>query len=278
MSKLVAIDPGKYKCGLVLAEISEKKVYKAIILKSELLEDYVRNLNTIEDITKSNTGGRIPFLSTDIYEGTYVSTRYTVNSSDIDQRFLLTDNRADTSTLTVKVQTSSSDSTTTTYTEATDITQVSATSNVYFLQEVESGLFEVYFGDGIIGTELSDDNIIILTYVVSNKRKGNGAALFTNNAAIGGVTDVSVSTVGAASAGSERESLQSIKYNAPLSYASQGRCVTAEDYKVYAKRYFPNTQAVSVFGGESGSYDSSLGAVSTPEYGKVFISIKSSDH
>ena len=230
---------------------------------------------TITDVTKSNTGGRIPFLNTDVYEGTYISTRYTVNSSDIDQRFLLTDNRADTSTLTVKVQTSSSDSTTTTYTEATDITQVSATSNVYFLQEVESGLFEVYFGDGIIGTELSDDNIIILTYVVSNKRKGNGAALFTNNAAIGGVTDVSVSTVGAASAGSERESLQSIKYNAPLSYASQGRCVTAEDYKVYAKRYFPNTQAVSVFGGESGSYDSSLGAVSTPEYGKVFISIKS---
>ena len=84
-----------------------------------------------------------------------------------------------------------------------------------------------------------------------------------------------MATVGAASAGSERESLQSIKYNAPLSYASQGRCVTAEDYKVYTKRYFPNTQSVSVFGGESGSYDSSLGAVSTPEYGKVFISIKS---
>ena len=239
------------------------------------VDDVSYQFTTITDVTKSNTGGRIPFLNTDVYEGTYISTRYTVNSSNIDQRFLLTDNRADTSTLTVKVQTSSSDSTTTTYTEATDITQVSATSNVYFLQEVESGLFEVYFGDGIIGTELSDDNIIILTYVVSNKRKGNGAALFTNNAAIGGVTDVSVSTVGAASAGSERESLQSIKYNAPLSYASQGRCVTAEDYKVYAKRYFPNTQAVSVFGGESGSYDSSLGAVSTPEYGKVFISIKS---
>ena len=239
------------------------------------VDDVSYQFTTITDVTKSNTGGRIPFLNTDVYEGTYISTRYTVNSSNIDQRFLLTDNRADTSTLTVKVQTSSSDSTTTTYTEATDITQVSATSNVYFLQEVESGLFEVYFGDGIIGTELSDDNIIILTYVVSNKRKGNGAALFTNNAAIGGVTDVSVATVGAASAGSERESLQSIKYNAPLSYASQGRCVTAEDYKVYTKRYFPNTKSVSVFGGESGSYDSSLGAVSTPEYGKVFISIKS---
>ena len=231
--------------------------------------------STITDVTKSNTGGTIPFLNTDIYEGTFITTRYTVNSSDIDQRFLLTDNRADTSTLTVKVQTSSTDTTTNTFTEATDITQVSATSNVYFLQEVEAGLFEIYFGDGVIGTALSDDNIVILTYIVSNKSAANGAAIFTNATTIGGVSDVAVATVAAASAGSEPETLQSIKYNAPLSYASQGRCVTAEDYKVYAKRYFPNTQSVQVFGGESGSYDSSLGAVSTPEYGKVFISIKS---
>ena len=146
---------------------------------------------------------------------------------------------------------------------------------MYFLQEVEAGLYEIYFGDGIIGTALSDDNIVILTYVVSNKSAANGAAIFTNATTIGGVSDVAVATVADASAGSEPETLQSIKYNAPLSYASQGRCVTAEDYKVYAKRYFPNTQSVQVFGGESGSYDSSLGAVSTPEYGKVFISIKS---
>ena len=52
MSKILSIDPGKYKCGLVLADISEKKVYKAIILKSELLEDYVKNLDTLEDISK----------------------------------------------------------------------------------------------------------------------------------------------------------------------------------------------------------------------------------
>ncbi len=231
--------------------------------------------STITDVTKSNTGNSIPFLNTDIYEGTFITTRYTVDSSDVDQRFLLTDNRADTTTLTVKVQTSSSDSTTTTYTEATDITQVSASSNVYFLQEVEAGVFEIYFGDGIIGSALSDGNIIILTYIVSNKSLANGAALFDNAATIASVSDVAVATVAAASAGSEPETLQSIKYNAPLSYASQGRCVTAEDYKVYAKQYFPNTKSVSVFGGEGGSFDTSLGVVSTPEYGKVFIAIES---
>ena len=239
------------------------------------VDDVSYKFSTITDVTKSNTGGGIPFLNTDIYEGTFITTRYTVSTSDIDQRFLLTDNRADTNTLTVKVQTSSSDTSSNTFTEATDITQVTSTSNVYFLQEVEAGLFEVYFGDGVIGTALSDDNIVILTYIVSNKSSANGAALFTNATTIASVSDVAVATVAAASAGSEPESLQSIKYNAPLSYASQGRCVTAEDYKVYAKRFFPNTQSVQVFGGEAGSYDTSLGAVSTPEYGKVFISIKS---
>jgi hypothetical protein len=239
------------------------------------VNDVSYQFSTITDVTKSNTGNSIPFVGTDIYEGSFITTRYTVDSSDVDQRFLLTDNRADTSTLIVKIQTSSSDSTTNTFTEATDITQVTTGSNVYFLQEVEAGLFEVYFGDGVIGTALSDDNIVILTYVVSNKSAANGASIFTNAASIASVTDVAVATSATAAAGSEPESLASIKYNAPLDYASQGRCVTAEDYKVYAKKYFTNTQSVQVFGGESGSFDSSIGVVSTPEYGKVFISIKS---
>ena len=242
---------------------------------STIVGDTSFQFSTIESFVKSNTGNTIPFVGVDIYEGTFITTRYLVDSSDIDQRFLITDNRADTTTLTVVVQTSSTDSSSNTFTEATDITQVTSGSNVFFLQEVEAGLFEVYFGDGVIGTALSDDNIVILTYVVSNKTEANAASLFTNAAAIASITDISVTTSAVASAGSEPESLSSIKYNAPLDFASQGRCVTAEDYKVFAKRFFANTQAVQVFGGESGSFDTSLGVVSTPEFGKVFISIKS---
>ena len=230
---------------------------------------------SIADVTKSNTGAGVPFTNIDIYEGTYVTTRYTVDSSDVDQRFLLPDNRSDTSTLTVKVQTSSSDTTTTTYTKATDITQVSSTSSSYFLQEVESGKFEIYFGDGVVGKALSDDNIVILQYVVTNKAGANGASIFANSGAIATVTDVSVSTVGSASGGAEPESISSIKYNAPLDYAAQGRCVTAEDYKLYAKKLFTNTESVQVWGGEHGSYDTSLGVTDTAVYGKVYISIKS---
>ena len=149
---------------------------------------------TSSDVTASNTGAGITYNNIKIYEGTYISTRYIVDSSNADQRFVLTSNSADTTTLTVKVQNSSSDTTVTTYTEATDITQVGTDSNVYFLQEVERGLFEVYFGDGVVGTALSDDNIVILTYVVSNRGDANGAAIFTNSGAIAGITDVSVTT------------------------------------------------------------------------------------
>ena len=230
---------------------------------------------TAANRTSSNIGSGIPYLNTKIYEGTYVTTRYTVDTSEADQRFLITDNRADTSTLIVSVKTSSGNTTSTTYTEATDITQLSATSDVYFLQEVEAAKYEVYFGDGIIGSALSDDNIVTLTYVVGNRAAANGAAVFTNSTTISGISDVAVATVDIANGGGDPESLQSIKYNAPLDYASQGRCVTAEDFKVYTKQLYPNAQSIQVFGGESGSFDSSLGVVSTAEYGKVFIAIKS---
>ena len=230
---------------------------------------------TVSDITSNSTGSSIPFDSVNIYEGSYVTTKYTVDTSDVDQRFLLSDARSDTTTLKVKVQNSASDSTTTTYTKATDITQLSASSTVYFIQETDSGLFEIYFGDGKVSTALSDGNIVILQYVVTNKTASNGATAFGSPSSIDGVTGVTTTTVTSAVGGSESESIQSIKLNAPLDYAAQGRCVTSEDYKVYAKKLYPNAQSVQVFGGESGSFDSSLGVVSTAEYGKVFISIKS---
>ena len=231
---------------------------------------------TISDITASNsTGASVPFDNVTVYEGTYVISKYVVDTSDIDQRFILTDSRSDTSTLTVKVQTSETDTTTTTYTKATDITQLATTSTVYYLQEVETGRYEVYFGDGIVSQALSDGNIVQLQYVVTNKGASNGASSFSSPASIDGVSNISVTTVASASGGDEPESLQSIKLNAPLDYSSQGRAVTTKDYEVYVRRLFPNTQAVSVWGGEDGSYDTSTGVSSTPEYGKVFISIRS---
>ena len=239
------------------------------------IDDVDYQFVTVKDITASNIGNSIPFTEIDIYEGTYVTTKYVVNTSDVDQRFLLVDSRSDTTTLTVKIQNSASDTTTATFTKATDITQLTTTSDVYFLQEAESGKFEVYFGDGVVSKALSDNNIVVLQYVVTNKSAANGAISFTSPSAIDGVTNVGVVVNVTARGGAEGESITSIKLNAPLDYASQGRAVTADDYKVYVKKLFANTQAVSVWGGEDGSFDSATGLTSsTPEYGKVFISVK----
>ena len=230
---------------------------------------------TISDITGNNVAGQIVFNETPVYEGSFITATYTVDTSDASQRFLLTDNRADINTLTVSVQNSVSDTETTTYTKATDITQLTSTSTVYYCQEVEAGRFEIYFGDGIVSKAVSDGNIITMKYVVTNKTEANGVSSFTAPSSISGETAVSVQTLSRAVGGAEPESINSIKLKAPLDYSSQGRAVTTEDYKIFVKKLFPNTQAVSVWGGEDGSFDPSLGVLSTPEYGKVFISIKS---
>ena len=236
-------------------------------------EDY--QFVVIEDVTQSKQANNIVFRDIKIYEGTFVTQRYTVDSSDADQRFVINDNRVDTSTIKVSVQNSASDTTTTTYTKATDITELTDASKVFFLQEVESGRFEVYFGDGVVSSSISDGNIVLIKYVATNIEDANGANTFASSGAIDGETSVTVTTIDFANGGTQRESIPSIKLNAPLDYASQGRCVTANDYSVFARKLFPQTQSVSVFGGENGSFDSSLGVVSTQEFGKVFISIRS---
>jgi hypothetical protein len=128
---------------------------------------------TVTDVSSSNIGSNIAFDSTTVYEGTYITTKYLVDSSDVDQKFILTDPATDTTTLSVKVQESGTDSTTTTYTKATDISQLTGASTVYYLQEIEAGKFEVYFGDGVISSGISDGNIVTLQYVVSNKTAAN---------------------------------------------------------------------------------------------------------
>jgi len=254
---------------------SNTKTMPAGTAFSTTLDGVTYQFVTIADITGTKFGNSVNFDAQKVYEGTYVTTRYTVDTSDLEQRFILRDNRADTSTLTVKVQNSATDSTTTTYTKATDITQLASDSTVYYIQEVENGRHEVYFGDGVVSKKVNDGNIVLLQYVVTNKSEANGAFIFTPPSAIDGVTDITLTTVERATGGAEPESIDSIKLNAPLDYASQGRCVTTGDYEVYVKKLFAQTQAVSVFGGEQGSFNSSTGVTSTPEYGKVFISVKS---
>jgi len=217
------------------------------------------------DVSISPIDGVYKFSNLDIYEGTYLNYKYTANTTDTDQRFIIPNDNVDTTTLTVKVQESSSDSTTNTYTLATGITALDSTSKVYFLQEVENGRFEVYFGDGVLGEAIADGNIVILDYITCNRDESNGATSFTLSGTVGGFSNVTITTVGNAANGSGPESIKSIKYNAPRDYTAQDRAVTAEDYKVLVKSLYANAQSVQVYGGEDAA---------VPDYGKVYISIK----
>ena len=134
---------------------------------------------SIDDKTIQPVDGVYTAQSLNVYEGTYVTYTYTNDTSDIDQRFLIPSDRADTTTIKVVVQNSASDTTSNTYTKATSITQLDGTSKVYFLQEAEDGQYEVYFGDGVIGKKLDDGNIVSISYVVTNKTEANGATSFS---------------------------------------------------------------------------------------------------
>lgn len=223
------------------------------------------NFLTNEDITITPLNGVYKFSNVNLYEGTLVTFKYTVDSTDTDQRYIIQNLNADTSTLKVTVQNSVSDSTLNTYTLATGLRNINDTSKIYFLQETDNGKFEVYFGDGVIGKKLEDGNIVILEYIVTNKTEANGAKTFELAGSIGAFSNVTISTKANAQGGSEPETKESIRFNAPLQYTAQDRAVTATDYESIVKTLYPNALSVSAWGGEDDE---------TPVYGVVKISIK----
>ena len=220
---------------------------------------------TIADHTATSDTGTFQFDEVSIYEGTRVNYTYTVDTNNLEQQFIIPSASVDTGTLVVRVQTSSTDTTTETYTLNTDYTTLTTSSKVYFLQEVEEGRFEVYFGDGVFGYKPINGNIVILDYVVTNGALADGASAFTAASTVGGYSNVSALTTSSASGGGFAETVDSIKFNAPLKYASQGRAVTPDDYKAILPSVYTNIKSVQVWGGEDN--DPAI-------YGRVYISIR----
>ena len=220
---------------------------------------------TTSDVTIVPTEGVYTFTNIDIKEGTLLNLQYTKDSLDPAQRFLLTDENIDTSTISVKVQTSVADVTQTTFSRANDFLEVKSNSEVYFLDAVENGYYELSFGDNVLGKALDDGNIVIIEYIVCNESEANGANAFTLQSSVGGSTNATITTVINSQNGASRESIESIKFNAPKSYSAQNRAVTAEDYKVILPKLYDNVDTMQVWGGEDND---------PPIYGKVFLSIK----
>ena len=214
--------------------------------------------------TLQPTSGVYTYSNIPIYEGTWVTTNYTVDVSDADQLFILNNDNVDISTLLVQIQTSASDTTLTTFTKANNLIEVTSTTNAYFTQETLEGEWEIYFGDGVLGTALDDGNIVQLSYVVTNGTAANGAQTFTAGTAIGGFNNITVGLQTAAADGAIPEEIDAIKFNAPFSYAAQNRTVTASDYKAIVPQLYANVKAIAVWGGEYNS---------PAVYGKVYLSI-----
>ena len=223
------------------------------------------NFVTIGDYTAASDTGTFVFTGVKIYEGTRIRYTYTVDSSNLEQQFIIPSASADTNTLVVSVQASSSDITTEVYTLNTDYATLDSTSLKYFLQEVEDGKYEVYFGDGVTGKKPIDGNIVILDYVVTNGSLADGANLFTPASSVGGYSNVTALATASASGGGEAETVDSIKFNAPLKYATQGRAVTPDDYKAIVPSVYTNIKSIQCWGGEDND---------PPIYGKVYVAIR----
>ena len=233
---------------------------------------FVSNVNgtsyqylTNEDITTTPVDGVYTFSNVALYEGTLVKFKYTVDETDVDQKFVIPSANADTSTLKVIVQNSASDTTSATYSLSSGYSGVSSTTQAYFIQETTDGKFEVYFGDGVTGQKLVNGNVVILEYVVTNKEVSNGANTFDLQGSVGGFTDVTITTNSNSQGGAEAEDNESVKFNAPLNFAAQDRAVTTTDYETLVKGIYPNALSVSAWGGEDDE---------TPRYGIVKIAIK----
>ena len=220
---------------------------------------------TNKAVSITPTDGVYTFSNVDVYEGTLVSNKYTVDTTDANQRFLIKNINADTSTLKVTVQTSASDSTTETYTLSTDFTSATDDSKIFFLDAVEDQQYEITFGDGVIGKALSNGNVVNISYVVTNGDASNSATTFASASSIDGFSNITVSVVSNSFGGAPAEENSSIKFNAPKRYSSQNRAVTVDDFKSIVRSIYPNIQSIRVWGGEEND---------PPVYGRTYISIK----
>ena len=217
----------------------------------------------------SSTGS---FNNIVVYQGTYLTKTFTVDGS-LDQRFLLENSFIDTSTIKVFVKGAADTGLGREYRKVDNILNITDISETYLIQEITDERYELLFGDGVFGKKLENEAVITVSYIVTDGAEGNGPALFSfagsvvsssNQISLPSTTPT-ITTVSAAANGGNIESIDSIKYFAPRLYSSQYRAVTSRDYESVIQQIYPNTESVSVVGGEE---------LDPPEFGTVFITIK----
>ena len=239
---------------------------KGYVFNSDLMDKRIFNFVVMDEntVTKSNTSYH--FENLNIKEGELTTYTYTYDeASNPKSVFLLPDADIDTSTITVIVKPSASNTTSTVYNKVTDILDVTAASEVFYLQESKGGKYQIYFGDGTVGKKLDDGSVVAVTYLLTNGNLANKATGFAQTSAIGGYSTSTIEVLSVAAGGSDRETVEEIKTSSPLQFTTQNRLVTIKDYESYIKKNYPSIDSLSVWGGED-----EVPAV----YGKVLISLK----
>jgi hypothetical protein len=270
VSKELGYIPHSARCARATIDITFNST-SATTFSLPINSPFVTNVNnvTYTFYTTSTVASSInetshTFTGVEIVEkNNQLSNRYTVASG---VQFIIPNKYADLSTLTVSVQESGSSSNVTIYTLADNIVNITPVSNVYWIKEIDDGLYELTFGNNIIGTSLTNGNIVILKYSISSLDVVNGANLFSFTGTLPAGITTQVTTTSKASGGSIPEDIESIRFNAPRAYSAQNRGVTVDDYKALIYANFSDAQSVAVWGGEDNT---------PPIYGKTFISIKS---
>ena len=220
--------------------------------------------NFVVTSTKRPTTNNLSYNynNVEIVQGTYAQDSFIFDNQIANPKFVLSNERVDKSRMIVSV---TSNGVAETYTLSTGISNITTESKVYYAQENEEGYVEIYFGDGTLGKSLSDGDIIDVTYIIVDEVHANGASQFVLSGTVNGFSNSHVTNVTKASGGAEKESIESIKFKATKFYTSQNRLVTLNDYKAKVQEYYPNADAVAVWGGEDND---------PPEYGKVFVALK----
>ena len=235
-------------------------------------DDTTFTFATPENVSTTVSDGVASFTNVKIFQGTFLRRVFTVDAS-LNQKFILDNSYVDTSTIRVYVKGPQETGTGLEYTLVDNIININSESRVFLIQEIQDEKYELLFGDGFIGKKLENESIITVEYIVTDGIDGNGPSIFSFAGSI--IDDQSksvlnpgnptVTTSLAAQSGSNAETLDSIKYYAPRIYSAQYRAVTARDYEAIIKQIYPETESVSVIGGEE---------LDPPEFGSVTISIK----
>ena len=213
-------------------------------------------------VKPTQNGTTYNYANVPLVQGTYATDQFVFDSQIGNPKFVLSNARVDSSRLEIRINSGGVSSA---YTQALDVSNIKTTSKVYYTQENEDGFREIYFGDGTLGVALKDGDVITATYIIVDTIHCNGVKNFSQLTAVNGYTDSTITTTSNAAGGAEKEDIESIKFKATKFYTSQNRLVTLNDYKAKVKEYYPNADAVAVWGGEDND---------PPQYGKVFLAIK----